>query len=119
MAHLWLSSTLSFRLRVRSYRDENIQGGPQDLKQHCGRAVLVPAEPSQRLIAAFGDSLSTATGSTVDADGNWRVHLSSPPAKRASADSKLLAVVNEGIGGNRLLTIGDWHSMGDNALAAL
>src|SRR5260370_1090483 len=34
-------------------------------------AVLVPAQPSQRLIVAFGDSLSDGDGSTIDADHNW------------------------------------------------
>ena len=34
-------------------------------------AVLVPAQPSQRLVVAFGDSVTDGDGSTVDADHNW------------------------------------------------
>jgi len=62
--------------------------------------VLVPAQPSKRLVIAFGDSITDGDGSTVDADNNWPNSLI-----RRLAQSKdfTLAVVNEGIVGNRLL----------------
>src|SRR5438874_4583662 len=68
-------------------------------------AVLVPAEPSERLVVAFGDSITDGDGSTVDADNNWPNDL----IRRAANTSKTsaLAVVNEGIVGNRLLRDGD------------
>ncbi len=68
-------------------------------------AVLVPAQPSQRLVVAFGDSITDGDGSTVDADNNWPSDL----IRRAANTSKTsaLAVVNEGIVGNRLLHDGD------------
>ena len=68
-------------------------------------AVLVPAQPSQRLVVAFGDSITDGDGSTVDADNNWPSDL----IRRAANTSKTsaLAVVNEGIVGNRLLRDGD------------
>jgi len=96
-------------------RDENIQGGADSESSIAVSAVLVPAEPSQRLIAAFGDSLIDGYSSTVDADGNWKSDLVRR-LQKTSADSKL-AVVNEGIGGNRLLSNGRLAFMGDNALA--
>ena len=34
-------------------------------------AVLVPAQPSERLVVAFGDSITDGDGSTVDANSNW------------------------------------------------
>ena len=58
-------------------------------------AVLVPAHPSQRLVVAFGDSVTDGDGSTVDADHNWPSDLIRRLGKTPE-DSKL-AVVNAGI----------------------
>jgi lysophospholipase L1-like esterase len=68
-------------------------------------AIFVPAQPEKRLIVAFGDSITDGDGSTVDADNNWPSNL----VRRAANTSKTsaLAVVNEGIVGNRLLRDGD------------
>jgi lysophospholipase L1-like esterase len=68
-------------------------------------AVLVPTEPSERLIVAFGDSITDGDGSTVDADNNWPGNLIRRIAKTPKGST--LAVVNEGIVGNRLLRDGD------------
>ena len=68
-------------------------------------AVLVPARPSERLVVAFGDSITDSDGSTVDADNNWPNDLIRRAAKTPKAQT--LAVVNEGIVGNRLLVDGD------------
>lgn len=76
-------------------------------------AILVPAEPQERLVVAFGDSITDGDGSTVDADNNWPGNLVRRAA-RASSNSPL-AVVNEGIVGNRLLRNGD--IFGPSALA--
>ncbi len=67
-------------------------------------AVLVPAQPSQRLIVAFGDSVTDGDGSTPDADRNWPSDLARR-LEKMSEGSKV-AVVNEGIAGNRLLRDG-------------
>jgi lysophospholipase L1-like esterase len=64
-------------------------------------AVLVPAQPSNRLVVAFGDSISDGDGSTVDADNNYPNNLIRRVAKTSNGST--LAVVNEGIVGNRLL----------------
>jgi len=76
-------------------------------------AVLVPAEPSERLVVAFGDSITDGDGSTVDADNNWPSNLIRRAAKAAKAST--LAVANEGIVGNRLLRDGD--NFGVSAMA--
>ncbi len=96
-------------------RDQNIQGNADSVSSIAVSAVLVPAQPSQRLIVAFGDSLIDGYGSTVDADGSMESDLVRR-LQKTSADSKL-AVVNEGIGGNRLLSNARLPFMGDSALA--
>jgi lysophospholipase L1-like esterase len=76
-------------------------------------AVLVPAQPANRLVVAFGDSISDGDGSTVDGDNNYPNNL----IRRIARTSKesTLAVVNEGIVGNRLLR--DADIFGVSALA--
>jgi len=76
-------------------------------------AVLVPAQPSNRLVVAFGDSISDGDGSTVDADNNYPNNLIRRIAKTSNGST--LAVVNEGIVGNRLLR--DSEIFGVSALA--
>ena len=68
-------------------------------------AVLVSVRPSQRVIVAFGDSITDGDGSTVDADNNWPSNLIRRTAKTSKFST--LAIVNEGIVGNRLLRDGD------------
>jgi len=80
-------------------------------------AVLVPAQPSQHLVVAFGDSIVDGDGSTFDADRNWPSDLIGRLAK--TPDKSKLAVVNEGIAGNRLLANGPIATLGASALARL
>jgi lysophospholipase L1-like esterase len=81
--------------------DENIQGGTEDSRLVFVSAVLVPAQPSQRLVVAFGDSITEGYRSTIDANRSYPADLVSRLAKMP--DNSKLAVINEGIGGNRLL----------------
>jgi lysophospholipase L1-like esterase len=67
----------------------------------CVDGVLVPTEPLNRLVVAFGDSITDGDGSTVDADNTWPSNLIRRAAKTAKGPT--VAVVNEGIVGNRLL----------------
>jgi lysophospholipase L1-like esterase len=76
-------------------------------------AVLVPAQPSHRLIVAFGDSLTDGDGSTIDADHNWPSDLIRRLGQ--TPEGSTVAVVNEGIIGNRLLS--DGEGFGVSALA--
>jgi lysophospholipase L1-like esterase len=84
---------------------EKIQAAAVSTASISVSAVLVPSEPPQRLVVAFGDSITDGDGSTVDADNNWPSNLIRRAAK--GPKSSTLAVVNEGIVGNRLLRDGD------------
>jgi lysophospholipase L1-like esterase len=83
---------------------EKIEGGAVSRSSISVTAVLVPAFASQRLVVAFGDSVMDGDGSTVDADDNWPNDLRRRLAKMGEGSK--VAVVNEGIGGNRLLSDG-------------
>jgi lysophospholipase L1-like esterase len=67
--------------------------------------------PEARAVVAFGDSITDGFGVQPDTNLRWTDHL----ATRMRADSALaaVAVLNAGIGGNRLLLDG----LGPNALA--
>ncbi len=82
-------------------REEKIEGGTTSKSSILVSAVLVPAQPSQRLVVAFGDSVTDGDGSTVDADHNWPSDLIRRLGKMPEGSK--VAVVNEGIVGNRLL----------------
>ena len=97
-----------------SYEDR-IQGGTEASRSMFVSAVLVPAQRSQHLVVAFGDSIVDGDGSTADADRNWPNDLIRRLEK--TADGSKLAVVNEGIAGNRLLSDGPLASLGISALA--
>jgi hypothetical protein len=95
--------------------DEKIQGGTEASQIVLVSAVLVPAHPSQHLVVAFGDSIVDGDGSTFDADRNWPNDLIRRLAK--APDSSKMAVVNEGIAGNRLLANGPLAILGVSDLA--
>ncbi|HEX8814936.1 MAG TPA: SGNH/GDSL hydrolase family protein [Terriglobales bacterium] len=95
--------------------DEKIESGTETLSTLLVNAVLVPAQPSQHVIVAFGDSLVEGDGSTPDADRNWPNDLIRR-VEKSSAASKL-AIVNAGIVGNRLLEPGAVPSFGAAGLA--
>ena len=95
--------------------DEKIQGGKEASSLVFVSAVLVPAQPSQHLVVAFGDSIVDGDGSTFDGDRNWPSDLIRRLAK--TQDNSKLAVVNEGIAGNRLLANGPIATLGVSALA--
>jgi lysophospholipase L1-like esterase len=83
-------------------RAEKIEAGVVSESLILVSAVLVPAQPSQRLVVAFGDSVTDGDGSTVDADRNWPSDLIRRLGK--TPEGSKLAVVNAGIVGNRLLS---------------
>lgn len=63
--------------------------------------VVVRAPATAGTVVAFGDSITDGVGSTAGADGRWPNDL----ARRLDAlDGSALSVVDEGIGGNRVLT---------------
>jgi lysophospholipase L1-like esterase len=74
-------------------------------------AVAVPASPPAAAIVTLGDSITDGHGATTDANNRWPDVLAN--RLQASAATRSLAVLNQGIGGNRLLLDG----LGPNALA--
>ena len=82
-------------------RAEKIKGGAATESGISVSAVLVPAQPAQRLVVAFGDSVTDGDRATVDADRNWPSDLIRRLGK--TREGSKTAVVNEGIVGNRLL----------------
>jgi lysophospholipase L1-like esterase len=83
-------------------RAEKIEAAATSQSLILVSAVLVPAQPSQRLVVAFGDSVTDGDGSTVEADRNWPNDLARRLAK--TPEGAKVAVVNEGVVGNRLLS---------------
>jgi lysophospholipase L1-like esterase len=83
-------------------RAEKIEAGAVSGASILLTAVLVPAQPSQRLVVAFGDSVTDGDGSTMEADNNWPSDLMR--RLRKTPEGPKVAVVNEGIAGNRLLS---------------
>ena len=75
--------------------------------------VEVSAGPQARTIVAFGDSITDAAGSTPDMNRRWPDVL----ADRLQADPalRLIAVINSGISGNRILR----DKAGPSALARI
>jgi lysophospholipase L1-like esterase len=67
------------------------------------------------VIVAVGDSITDGAFSTVDAGASWPEGL----ARRLAAAGRTEAVVNAGIGGNRLLRDGTWTGAGRALLARL
>ena len=98
-------------------REENIDGGSASGASFLVSAVLVPAQPSQRLVVAFGDSVTDGDGSTMEADRNWPSDLIRRIGK--TPEGPKLAVVNEGIVGNRLLSDCFMASVGCLSVSAL
>jgi len=63
--------------------------------------MVEPASPA-RAVAVFGDSISDGTRSTIDANARWPDVL----ARRLNAAGMTIAVQNQGISGNRVLSDG-------------
>jgi lysophospholipase L1-like esterase len=64
--------------------------------------VLVESSVPTRAIVTFGDSITDGTNSTVDANGRWPDVL----ARRLKDAGAAIAVLNQGISGNRVLSDG-------------
>jgi lysophospholipase L1-like esterase len=79
-------------------------------------AVEVDAPKDTELIVAFGDSITDGSRSTPDTHNTWPAILATRLA--ANKSTRHLAVANQGIGGNRVLTDGS-NFAGVSALARL
>lgn len=74
-------------------------------------AIEVDAPAKARTVVAFGDSITDGRGATTNQDNRWPDILAE--RLQASPATRAVAVVNKGIGGNRVLLDG----AGPNALA--
>jgi lysophospholipase L1-like esterase len=72
--------------------------------------IFGDAAPGARAIVAFGDSITDGEGSTIDANARWPDRLAE---RLVAAGGPPVAVLNEGISGDKLLTDG----VGANGLA--
>jgi lysophospholipase L1-like esterase len=128
LTHLAISLYFEQRAEVRTYHLEAAQtayisslgnfvsaekmpAGDTATSRFFLTAVMVNAPADARVVVAFGDSITDGARSTPDTDNRWPDHL----AERISQapEHAAVAVVNEGIGGNRVLSDG----MGIKALA--
>jgi lysophospholipase L1-like esterase len=96
-------------------RTEKIEGGAESESWFLASAVLVPPEASRRLVVALGDSITDGAGSSPEADQTWPAQLARRLAKTPAGAG--VAVVNAGMGGNRLLRDGPFAEFGVSALA--
>ncbi len=91
----------------------NLSGAAHTDHWYFLNGVDVPAPRSGASIVTLGDSITDGRGSTTNKNGRWPDDL----ARRLQANKNTadVGVLNEGIGGNRLLHDG----LGPNALARL
>lgn len=70
--------------------------------RHLLTAVLVESDPGCGSVVCLGDSITDGFGSTTDGNARWPDQL----AQRLAARGRLrdVSILNQGIGGNRLLT---------------
>ncbi len=87
-------------------------GGAQQLERwYFLSAVDAWTDERARAIVTFGDSITDGSGSTTDKNDRWPDHLARRLLGAASPSHR--AVLNQGIGGNRILRDG----MGPSALS--
>jgi lysophospholipase L1-like esterase len=85
--------------------------GAQTAPRWLALAGIEVLAPSARAVAVLGDSITDGFGVQPDTDARWTDRLAA--RLRADRSQGPVAVINEGIGGNRLLHDG----LGPNALA--
>lgn len=107
------SRATSYVLPGDHLNDPAMEGAKTFERWQTLAAVEVERCGPAKLVVALGDSITDGRGSTTDGNDRWTDVL----AARLQADPKRrhIAVVNQGIGGNRLLNDG----LGPSALARL
>jgi lysophospholipase L1-like esterase len=96
---------------------EKFEAGKDSESSILVTAVLVPTQPHQSLLVAFGDSITDGDKSTIDADRNWPGDLIRRLGKRPEGSK--VAAVNAGVVGNRLLNDCFIPSIGCFSVSAL
>jgi lysophospholipase L1-like esterase len=103
------SHATSWLLHGEHAGDADLAGAEKIVRWFQIAAVDVSAPAKASAVIVFGDSITDGHGSTTDGNDRWPDVL----ARRLQGAGMPVAVVNEGIGGNHLLTDGN----GANALA--
>jgi lysophospholipase L1-like esterase len=98
------SRATSYLLHGEHSADGELMGAEKTVRWVGLAEVDVTASAKAGTIIALGDSITDGHAATTDGNDRWTDEL----ARRVQADKKLrdVAVVNEGIGGNHLLTNG-------------
>ena len=98
------SRATSYLLHGEHSADAELVGAEKTVRWLGLAEVDVTADDDARTVAVVGDSITDGHAATTDGNDRWTDEL----AKRLQADKKLkdVAVANEGIGGNHLLTNG-------------
>ena len=98
------SRATSYLLHGEHSADAELTGAEKTVRWLGLAEVDVTADDNARTVIALGDSITDGHGATTDGNDKWTDVL----AKRVVADKKLknVAMANEGIGGNHLLTNG-------------
>ncbi len=107
------SRATSWHMAGDHLRDARMEGAAHFDHWFNLAALEVDRCAPARLVVALGDSITDGKGSTTNGNDRWTDVL----AERLQADPQRrgIAIVNQGIGGNRLLNDG----LGPNALARL
>ncbi|HEX5284785.1 MAG TPA: SGNH/GDSL hydrolase family protein [Bryocella sp.] len=98
------SRATSYLLHGEHSGDAELVGAEKTVRWLGLAEVDVIADDAARTVIALGDSITDGHAATTDGNDRWTDEL----AQRLQADKKVrdVAVVNEGIGGNHLLTNG-------------
>jgi lysophospholipase L1-like esterase len=99
----WMGSGNSVGIRQPGVADTS-RHFQNDTSWFFLKSVDVETAGDTGVIVAFGDSLTNGAGSTLDAHAAWPSILAA--RFQANASTRNLAIVNEGIGGNRVLRDG-------------
>jgi lysophospholipase L1-like esterase len=105
------SHATSWLLHGEHAADADVTGAEKVVRWFQLAAVDVSTPANASAVVAFGDSITDGHASTTDGNDRWPDVL----ARRLQGSKMPVAVVNEGIGGNHLLTDG----LGVNALARM
>jgi lysophospholipase L1-like esterase len=105
------SHATSWLLHGDHVTDADLAGATAEVRWMQIASVEVAAEAKADAVVAFGDSITDGHASTTDGNDRWPDVL----ARRLQEARMKVGVLNEGIGGNHLLTDG----LGQSALARM
>lgn len=98
------SRTYSFIEEGNKINERTISAENKIAHWYIISAVEVSSNPRKKTIVCFGDSITDGTGSTNDRQNRWPDLLSTK--LHLNKETSDIAVVNKGIGGNRITTQG-------------